>query len=52
MGEYGGTAKDWTKVSSQGSRFVDGTVVEVHGYRNMTSGQLVELKSKVGSWSP
>jgi len=52
IGEYGGTAKDWTKVSSQATRFVDGTVVEVHGYRNITTGELIELKSKVGSWSP
>ncbi len=52
INQYGGGAADWSKVSSQASRFADGTLIEVHGYRNLSTGRLFELKSKVGTWSP
>ncbi len=45
MDQYGGSASDWAKITS-GSRVVaDGTRFEIHAYRNVTTGQLVEAKT-------
>jgi hypothetical protein len=50
--EYGGKPGDWVKITSEGRKFPDLTTIEVHGYRNLTTGQTLELKSKIGAWSP
>jgi RHS repeat-associated protein len=50
--EYGGKPGDWAKVTSGTHKFSDLTTIEVHGYRNVATGQVVELKSKIGTWSP
>jgi hypothetical protein len=52
VAEWGGEAKDWAKLSSEANKFPDGSLVEVHGYRNVPTGQTVELKTKVGQWTP
>ena len=49
--QYGGEPGDWAKVTSEVHKLPDGTTVEVHAYRNATTGQTVEPKSKVGSYS-
>jgi hypothetical protein len=33
-------------------KFIDGVTVEVHAYKNVITNELVELKSKVGAWTP
>lgn len=43
--EYGGDAKDWSKVSSSSYRAPDGTLFEVHAYRNGVIGKVVEHKT-------
>ncbi|WP_204365652.1 hypothetical protein, partial [Yersinia mollaretii] len=45
VAEYGGKASDWSKVSSQSYKAADGTVFEIHAYRNVTTGKLVEPKT-------
>ncbi|CAM4116799.1 Uncharacterised protein [Yersinia intermedia] len=45
VAEYGGKASDWSKVSSQSYKAADGTVFEIHAYRNAVTGQLVEPKT-------
>jgi hypothetical protein len=52
VAEYGGDAGDWAKVTSETHKLPDMTTIETHGYRNVATGQLVELKSKIGAWSP
>jgi hypothetical protein len=47
-----GLGGEWEKVSSETYKFPDGTWVEVHGYRNRSTGETVEPKSKTGTWSP
>jgi len=47
LAEYGGRPEDWAKVTSEIYSVGDGTTVQVHAYRNVRTGQLVELKSKV-----
>ena len=47
LAEYGGRAEDWAKVTSEVYSVGDGTTVQVHAYRNVRTGQLVERKSKV-----
>ncbi|MGV0085706.1 hemagglutinin repeat-containing protein [Rahnella aceris] len=45
VAEYGGKTADWSKVSSQSYKAVDGTVFEIHAYRNAATGQVVEPKT-------
>uniref|UniRef100_UPI001643DFA7 hemagglutinin repeat-containing protein n=1 Tax=Yersinia alsatica TaxID=2890317 RepID=UPI001643DFA7 len=45
VAEYGGKASDWSKISSQSYKAADGTVFEIHAYRNAITGQLVEPKT-------
>ena len=52
VSEYGGKAGDWAKVTSGAQKFSDLTTIEVHGYRNVVTGETIELKSKIGGWSP
>jgi len=47
---YGGTAKDWAKITGEIQRFGDGTTIEAHAYRNLTTGETVEIKFKLGKW--
>ncbi|AWF80678.1 hypothetical protein BTJ40_07535 [Microbulbifer sp. A4B17] len=42
---YGGNAGDWQKVSSDAYHAVDGGHVEIHAYRNIETGLVVEPKS-------
>jgi RHS repeat-associated protein len=51
ISEYGGTAKDWAKISTRPYRFSDGTAAEAHAYRNVTTGETVEIKTKMLTWS-
>jgi filamentous hemagglutinin len=43
--EYGGSPKDWSKVSSSSYTAADGSIFEVHAYRNSITGQVVEPKT-------
>ncbi|MGP2518212.1 hemagglutinin repeat-containing protein [Yersinia sp. 2545 StPb PI] len=43
--EYGGKAEDWSKVSSSSYKAADGTIFEIHAYRNALTGKVVEPKS-------
>ncbi|TCV90941.1 VENN motif pre-toxin domain-containing protein, partial [Biostraticola tofi] len=43
--EYGGNASDWSKITSSSYKAADGTVFEIHAYRNTVTGQMVEPKS-------
>jgi filamentous hemagglutinin len=45
VAEYGGQTSDWSKISSQNYKAADGTVFEIHAYRNAITGQLVEPKT-------
>ena len=45
--QYGGRPEEWTKVSSKSFSAKDGTHIQVHGYRNVNNGKVVELKTKV-----
>lgn len=45
VAEYGGNASDWSKVTSESYKAADGTIFEIHAYRNAVTGQLVEPKS-------
>ena len=45
--QYGGNASDWQKVSSDAYKSTDGGHVEIHAYRNIKTGQVVEPKSIV-----
>jgi len=48
-GEYGGSPEDWQKLShGEAYRAPDGTMIETHSYRNIKTGQVVEMKSKMG----
>lgn len=38
------SVKDWTKVASKTYKAGDGTIVSVHAYQNITTGQIVEMK--------
>jgi hypothetical protein len=49
--EYGGSPEDWQKLShGRAYQAPDGTLIEPHSYRNIKTGQVVEMKSKMG-WS-
>lgn len=43
--EYGGSPSDWSKVGSSSTTASDGTVFEIHAYRNAVTGQIVEPKT-------
>ena len=43
--EYGGAPRDWSKVSSSSYTATDGTVLEIHAYRNAITGRIVEPKT-------
>jgi hypothetical protein len=45
MNEYGGAESDWFKMSSDAFKAPDKSIIETHAYKNMTTGQVVELKS-------
>lgn len=42
---YGGNVCDWSKVSSRSYRAADGLKFEIHAYRNVVTGKLVEAKT-------
>ncbi|RXK65581.1 hypothetical protein ERT44_13075 [Stenotrophomonas sp. MA5] len=44
---HGGQASDWTKVSSSSHKAPDGQQFSTHAYRNQSSGQVVEPKTKL-----
>jgi len=48
--EYGGSASDWAKVSSSAYKAKDGSIIEVHAYQNIRTGQVVEAKSVSSSF--
>lgn len=43
--KHGGNPKDWSKVTSKSYKATDGTVFEIHAYRNAVTGKLVEAKT-------
>ena len=45
--QYGGKAIDWTKISSPSRVAADGTRFEIHAYRNVSTGKIVEPKTKL-----
>jgi hypothetical protein len=47
VAQYGGQPSDWAKVTSEAHKLPDGTIVSVHGYRNVVTGQTVEPKTKI-----
>ncbi len=46
MSDYGGAPEDWSKIRSSNFKAADGTSFEVHAYRNIRTGEVVELKTK------
>jgi hypothetical protein len=44
--EYGGNPGDWQKIRSSNYKGANGTSFEVHAYRNVRTGQVVEPKTK------
>lgn len=44
--EYGGSASDWAKIRSGNFRAPDGASFETHAYKNVRTGEVVELKTK------
>jgi filamentous hemagglutinin len=46
VGQYGGSAGDWAKIRSSNFKAADGTSFEIHAYRNVRTGEAVELKTK------
>ncbi|HXU29292.1 MAG TPA: RHS repeat-associated core domain-containing protein, partial [Thermoanaerobaculia bacterium] len=47
VSQYGGEASEWSKVSSTAYSAEDGSVFEAHAYRNVQTGLVVELKTKL-----
>lgn len=45
VAEHGGAMQAWLKVSSTSREFRDGWRIEMHAYRNLTTGAIVEPKS-------
>lgn len=52
VAQYGGQPADWVKIASREYEFSDLTSIQVHAYRNVRTGQLVELKSNIDRVSP
>ena len=46
VAQYGGEASDWAKIKSFNFKGADGVSFETHAYRNVQTGQTVELKTK------
>ncbi len=46
VAEHGGKAGDWAKIA-RSAKLADGTVVEIHAYKNVVTGVVVEPKSKL-----
>jgi hypothetical protein len=44
---YGGKPNEWSKIRSTNYVAPDGKALEIHAYRNMVTGQIVEPKSKI-----
>jgi hypothetical protein len=47
VAQYGGEPSDWAKVTSEAHKLPDGSIISVHGYRNVVTGQTVEPKTKI-----
>ncbi|NDL65906.1 S-type pyocin domain-containing protein [Acerihabitans arboris] len=43
--EYGGTAADWSKITSKSYQATDGNIFEIHAYHNNELGKTVEFKT-------
>jgi filamentous hemagglutinin len=48
VAEYGGEVSHWAKVAATPQTLYNGMVVQTHGYMNVVTRQIVELKSKTG----
>jgi hypothetical protein len=48
--QYGGNADGWAKVRSSSYRAPDGTIFEIHAYRNVATGRVVEMKTVIDKW--
>lgn len=48
LAEYGGKEGDWVKLVSHAYRIDDVTTIQVHCYKNLATGEIVELKSVLG----
>jgi hypothetical protein len=44
---YGDQAGDWEKISTGAHRNNDGRIIEIHAYRNLKTGEVVEPKTKL-----
>lgn len=50
---YGGTAQEWVKMSSKSIELIEvpalkkGTKIQTHYYKNIVTGQVVEIKPKL-----
>ena len=47
VSSYGGSAGDWSKISSSAFEFSDGVSMEVHAYANQVLNLVVEYKAKL-----
>ncbi len=45
--EYGGEAADWSKITSHSFEAADKSVIQTHAYKNISTGEVLELKSKL-----
>ena len=44
---YGGKPKDWQKITSKNSANFEKFSLQVHAFRNVTTGKIVEVKDKL-----
>ena len=49
VNQYGGEESAWAKISSSVYKAADNFIVETHAYLNTLTGEIVELKSKLGN---
>lgn len=47
LAEYGGKADDWVKVATKPIGAADGSYQEIHVYRNLATGEIVEAKTNI-----
>jgi len=47
ISQYGGSENDWQKVGSSSYTAADGSKFETHAYRNVRTGKVVEMKTKI-----
>jgi RHS repeat-associated protein len=47
---YGGDAGDWAKITSASRRISNGVIIETHAYKNIVTGVVYEIKTKLGPW--